>query len=110
MNHYALPYPFTADEEPNARYGAWAIEGLYECLLEQGSRPAHLEAKLFGGAALIPAPQAQLDIGGRNVALGLSELRRLGVPLKARRTGGQHGLLLHFRTDTAEVLLRRAGG
>lgn len=97
INHAALPRGGTT-----ARYGEVANDMLLQAMLEGGSLRPHLRAKLFGGASAFGT------IGAQNVEAGLETLRQHGIPLIARRTGGRDGMLLHYRTDTAEVRLRLA--
>ncbi len=97
INHAALPRG-----GEGGRYGSIANDLLLQAMLDGGSLRGHLRAKLFGGASAFG------DIGAQNVAMGLESLHRHGIPLTAHRTGGQRGMLLHFRSDTAEVRLRVA--
>ncbi|MCX7274412.1 MAG: chemoreceptor glutamine deamidase CheD [Burkholderiales bacterium] len=62
MNHFLLP----DGDESSARYGAFAMEILINDILKAGGRRGHLEAKVFGGAAVIQG-MTQLHIGRQNV-------------------------------------------
>jgi chemotaxis protein CheD len=96
INHAVLPRGGAG-----GRYGQAANAQLLEAMLEGGSERQDLRAKLFGGAAAIGT------VGAQNVVAALEYLEAQRVPLLARRTGGNQGVLLHYRTDTGEVRLRR---
>jgi chemotaxis protein CheD len=104
MNHYVLP------DDPagvrSLRYGVTAIDALLEAMLERGCRAARLEAKIFGGAAVLSFGAPDNNVGTRNVAVALERLTRYRIPVKARRTGGLSGLWLQLSTGTGEVLTR----
>jgi len=62
MNHFLLP----DGDDSSARYGVFAMEVLVNELLKHGARRGSLEAKVFGGAAVIQG-MTQLNIGRQNV-------------------------------------------
>jgi len=98
INHSALPQG--AD---HAGYGRAANDLLVQAMLDRGNILQAMQAKLFGGAV------APGGVGAQNLAAAVEALRRCNIPLMAQRTGGASGLLLHFHTDTAEVMLRATG-
>jgi chemotaxis protein CheD len=56
MNHFMLPDSGQDQSDPlgnSARYGAYAMEILINQLLKMGAKRGNLEAKVFGGAAVL---------------------------------------------------------
>jgi chemotaxis protein CheD len=104
MNHYVLPE--CPDAMPDPRYGDVAIARLILGMNRIGCPNDALQAKIFGGAAVLPYGEAEDTVGSRNIALAEITLRDLGIPITARRTGGQAGMIVHLHTVTGEVLVR----
>jgi len=100
LNHFVLPRGGTS-----ARYGDTAVLELIDGLLEQGARLRGLEAKVFGGAAVLPVG-GEGSVGAANVAFALGELSRRGIPVVGRRTGGERGRLVMFNTGTGDAFVR----
>ena len=107
MNHYVLPGG--PDESSNYRYGSAAIEELIQRMTWAGCAIGDLRAKVFGGAAVLPFGAAEDTVGTKNVAIALELLRRRSIPVVARRTGGENGLLIRLYTATGGVLVRPIG-
>jgi chemotaxis protein CheD len=107
MNHFVLPNDPRG--EKNARYGDFAIDQLVEGLLRLGCRNADLQAKVFGGAAVLPFAGGE-SVGSSNVRLALERLRFHRIPITAQRTGGTIGHQIRFNTRTGEVFFRRLRG
>jgi chemotaxis protein CheD len=105
INHYVLPY--YGDEEPSLRYGDFSIAQLLEAMRRLGGRIEDIEAKIFGGAAVIPVAAIEGSVGDKNVRLALEYMEAKGIPVVARRSGGRRGLLIRMSTRTGEVLVRQ---
>jgi chemotaxis protein CheD len=103
MNHFVLP--ISRNGEECTRYGDVAIDELQAALARLGSRIPDLQAKVFGGAAVLPFGGGQ-TVGSNNVELALERLRRDHIKVTARRTGGTLGQQIRFNTQTGEVLVR----
>jgi chemotaxis protein CheD len=104
MNHYVLPR--SADGEPGLRYGETAIDRLIQAMAEHGCTSRTLEAKIFGGAAVLCVADPERSVGTRNVDLARERLAHHGIPIAAQRTGGISGLWVRFWTRTGEVVIR----
>ncbi len=104
INHYVLPY--TGAEQPSLRYGDFSIAQLLEAMRRLGGRIEDMEAKIFGGAAVIPIATIEGSVGDKNVKLALEHMADKGIPVVARRSGGRKGLLIRMSTRTGEVLVR----
>lgn len=104
INHFLLP---RGTDTSSLRHGGSAIAMLLEEMLRLGARPEHIEAKVFGGAAVLPVNNSEDAVGAKNVAVALKCLRALDIEVVARRTGGKNGMLIRLFTATGDVLVRR---
>jgi chemotaxis protein CheD len=100
LNHFVLPRGGSG-----SRYGDVAMLELLEGVLDLGAHLRSLEAKVFGGAAVLPVG-GEGSVGTANVGFALGELARRGIPIVGRRTGGERGRLLMFNTETGEAFVR----
>ena len=75
LNHFVLP-----KGGPSSRYGDTAMLELLEAVLDLGAHLRSLEAKVFGGAAVLPVG-GEGTVGTSNVAFALGELARRGIPI-----------------------------
>lgn len=84
MNHFMLPGnsgPAASEPDPlglAGRYGVFAMEQLINELMKRGARKGNLEAKLFGGGAVLKNLTA-INVGERNVEFVLDFLRTEGI-------------------------------
>jgi chemotaxis protein CheD len=77
MNHFMLPEdadPSSRGAAASMRYGAYAMEMLLNELFKAGARRERLEAKVFGGGAVL-ANMTLLNIGERNADFVLRYLQ-----------------------------------
>lgn len=77
MNHFMLP------DGDGGRYGSYAMELLINNLLARGASRSSLEAKVFGGGAVIPA-MASLNVGERNTQFVLDYLQLERIPVVSK--------------------------
>ena len=104
INHFMLPY---GEGQSSLRYGDFAIDELIGTMLRLKCRMDTIEAKVFGGAAVLPMNSPENNVGTRNVEIAISRLRAHGIPIVARRTGGKRGLSVRLFTASGDVLVRR---
>ncbi len=104
MNHYLLPH--SAGPTVNLRYGNMSIDQLIAEMHNLGARVDKLEAKIFGGAAVLAVGTPADSVGTQNVRMALERMRRHRIRVTARRTGGTKGLLIRFSTSTGDVMVR----
>lgn len=72
MNHFMLP---DADGgAASGRYGSYAMELLINEMIKRGATRATMEAKVFGGGAVISG-MSSINVGERNTAFVLDYLR-----------------------------------
>ena len=108
MNHYVLPS--TLDGQSSPRYGETAIEQLIHEMSRLGCGMGDLRAKVFGGAAVLPFGSSEDTVGTKNVNIAIEWLRSRSIPVVARRTGGENGLLIRLYTATGRVMVRPIAG
>src|SRR5690606_2623688 len=84
INHFLLPQSAGGDAGA-LRYGVNAMELLINALLARGARRERLEAKLFGGAAVIPGLS---DVGAGNIRFARTYLDDEGIAFAGGDLGG----------------------
>jgi chemotaxis protein CheD len=103
INHFVLP---SSGGLSSLRYGDVAIERLIATMQRLDCRPEKMEAKVFGGGAVLRTNDPDHNIGTRNVEVALAQLSQLAIPVVARRTGGTNGLTIRLFTASGDVLVR----
>ncbi|QRQ84332.1 chemoreceptor glutamine deamidase CheD [Cupriavidus oxalaticus] len=112
MNHFMLP-----DDEgggagadrmlsPSMRYGSYALEVLINELLKMGARRERLEAKVFGGGAVL-ANMTTLNIGDRNADFVLRYLKAEEIRVAAQDLRGPHARRVSYFPVGGLALVRR---
>ncbi len=107
MNHFMLPegdmhHPASA----TMRYGAFAMEVLINELLKAGAVRERLEAKVFGGGAVLSAMQ-QMNIGERNAQFVLQYLKAEGIPVRGQDLGDIHARRINYFPRDGRVMVRK---
>lgn len=106
MNHFMLPDSSAEGEHPgSARYGVHAMELLLNRLAKMGAVRSRLEAKVFGGGAVI-AHMTSSEVGRRNAAFVLQFLETEGIPVVARDLEGIYPRKVYFFPRQGRVLVR----
>ena len=105
MNHYLLPRRM--EELASPRFGDVAIDQLVDGMTKLGCRIGSLRAKIFGGAEVLPFGARGDTVGNQNARIGLERLRRHGIPILTRCTGGRNGILIRLYSETGDVTVRR---
>lgn len=109
MNHFMLPDSGSQRSTPtseSARYGAFAMEVLVNELLKLGARRGNLEAKVFGGGAVMSG-LTQANVGERNAAFVVDYLRTEQIPLAARDLLDIYPRKVYFFPRTGRVVVRK---
>lgn len=114
MNHFMLPEdaappPTPADARYGAeamRYGNHAMGVLIRELVKAGARRDRLQAKVFGGAAVLPN-MPSLNVGDRNCEFVTRYLRAQGIDVYAHDLGGTQARRVCFLPDSGKVVVRR---
>jgi chemotaxis protein CheD len=107
MNHFMLPDG--GDSGPvsaSMRYGSFAMEVLINDLLKAGARREHLEAKVFGGGAVLRGFTA-MNVGERNAAFVMQFLKTERIPVLAEDLNDIHPRKVYFFPKTGKVLVKK---
>jgi len=79
MNHFMLP----EGDGGSGRYGSYAMELLINQLMKRGASRSSLEAKVFGGGAVI-ASMTSINVGERNTQFVFDYLRTERIPVVSK--------------------------
>jgi chemotaxis protein CheD len=107
MNHFVLPESSSGSR--SCRFAAPAIEELIARLISLGASPQRLQAKLFGGSALLPTGQGPGSIGGENVRQARKLLAARAIPVVAEDVLGRNGRKVLFETGSGAAWVRLLG-
>jgi len=105
MNHFMLP-DSECGEGDSARYGAYAMEMLINELLKYGAVRDRLEAKVFGGGAVMASLTAS-NVGERNSEFVKEYLAAERIPMVAQDLGDTCPRRVHFFPASGRVMLKR---
>jgi chemotaxis protein CheD len=105
LNHFMLP-DGTADGADAGRYGTHAMELLVNALLARGAARATLEAKVFGGAAVVSGMQS-LNVGEQNTRFVLDYLRTERIPVISHDVLGVHPRKLVWLPASGTAMVKR---
>ena len=108
MNHFMLPYNGDADSPVSAsmRYGTYAMEVLINQLIKAGARRENLEAKVFGGGAVLRGFTA-INVGERNSAFVREYLRAEGVRVVAEDLNNTYARKVYFFPRSGRALVKK---
>ena len=108
MNHFMLPRDIRTSGivSGSARYGTYAMEVLINHLLKLGALRKHLEAKVFGGGAVLQQITTS-NVGERNAEFVLEYLEREGIPVVAQDLLDVHPRKVYFFPRDGRVLVRK---
>jgi chemotaxis protein CheD len=108
MNHFMLPDGGDQANPVSAsmRYGTHAMEILINDLLKAGARREHLEAKVFGGGAVLRGFSA-MNVGERNAAFVIQFLKTERIPVLAEDLNDIYPRKVYFFPRTGRVLVKK---
>jgi chemotaxis protein CheD len=109
MNHFMLPTSMHDKGSwisASARYGAYAMEVMINQILKQGAKRENLEAKLFGGGAVIKNMVA-LNVGDSNAKFAIDYLKKERIPLIAKDLLGEFPRKIYYFPQTGKVLVKK---
>ncbi|GAB3466851.1 chemoreceptor glutamine deamidase CheD [Massilia terrae] len=107
MNHFMLPDG--GDSGPvsaSMRYGTYAMEVLINDLLKAGARRESLEAKVFGGGAVLRGFTA-MNVGERNAAFVTNFLKTERIPILAEDLNDIYPRKVYFFPHNGKVLVKK---
>ena len=107
MNHFMLPDDGGREKVgTSARYGTYAMEVLINHLLKLGARRNRLEAKVFGGGAVL-ASLSSSNVGVRNAEFVLDYLKTDKIPVVAKDLLDSYPRKVYYFPDTGRVLVKK---
>ena len=107
MNHFMLPDDGGRETVgASARYGTYAMEVLINHLLKMGARRNRLEAKVFGGGAVM-ASLSSSNVGSRNAEFVLNYLKTEKIPIVAKDLLDSYPRKVYFFAETGRVLVKK---
>ncbi|RIX41190.1 MAG: chemoreceptor glutamine deamidase CheD [Rhodocyclales bacterium GT-UBC] len=107
MNHFMLPDDGGRDlTGSSARYGTYAMEVLINQLLKMGARRNRLEAKVFGGGAVLSS-LASSNVGARNAEFVLDYLKTEKIPIVAKDLLDSYPRKVYYFPATGRVLVKK---
>jgi chemotaxis protein CheD len=107
MNHFMLPDEGGKEVvSSSARYGTYAMEMLINHLLKNGARRNRLEAKVFGGGAVL-ASLSSSTVGTRNAEFVLQYLQTEKIPVVAKDLLDAYPRKIYFFPNSGRVLVRK---
>ncbi|MBB3222499.1 chemotaxis protein CheD [Massilia umbonata] len=109
MNHFMLPDGGADANSPvsaSARYGTYAMEILINSLLKSGARRDNLEAKVFGGGAVLKGFTA-MNVGERNAAFVQTFLRNERIRVVAEDLNDVYPRKVYFFPRSGKVLVKK---
>lgn len=109
LNHFLLPEIRRSRNSPadSLLSGEVAMEALLNALLKKGVRKADIQAKAFGGGAVVDAVGEGMDVGRRNASFAKAWLRRENIPLLTYDLLGPWSRKLLFLPNTGDAFCRR---
>jgi chemotaxis protein CheD len=109
MNHFMLPDGGGDIDSPvsaSMRYGTYAMEVLINDLLKAGARRENLEAKVFGGGAVLQGFTA-INVGERNAKFVRNYLKNENIKVTAEDLNDVHPRKVYFFPRTGKVLVKK---
>lgn len=107
MNHFMLPDDGGRETVgASARYGTYAMEVLINHLLKMGARRNSLEAKVFGGGAVM-ASLSSSNVGTRNAEFVLNYLKTEKIPIVAKDLLDSYPRKVYYFPESGRVMVKK---
>ena len=107
MNHFMVPDDGGRETvAASARYGSFAMEVLINHLMKLGARRNRLEAKVFGGGAVM-ASLTSSNVGQRNAEFVLNYLKTEKIPVVAKDLLDSYPRKVYYFPQTGRVLVKK---
>jgi chemotaxis protein CheD len=108
MNHFMLPEGMGQGGDAG-RFGTVAMELLVGEMIRRGATRATMEAKVFGGAAVVPAMR-RIHVGEHNTRFVLDYLRAQRIPVVSQDVLDIHPRKVCFWPSSGMVRVKRLAG
>ena len=105
MNHFMLPEG-TGNGLDSGRYGSFAMELLINELMKQGARRETMQAKVFGGGAVMSS-FTTMNVGERNTKFVLDYLQTERIAVVSKDVLDVHPRKVCFFPATGKAMVKR---
>lgn len=102
MNHFMLP----EGAGDSGRYGSFAMELLINELMKRGASKSRMEAKIFGGGAVI-AGMNTINVGERNTNFVLDYLKTERIPVVSKDVMDVYPRKVCFLPHSGKAMVKR---
>jgi chemotaxis protein CheD len=102
MNHFMLP----DGAGDSGRYGSYAMELLINEMMKKGATRLTMEAKVFGGGAVISGMNT-INVGERNTAFVLDYLKTERIPVVSRDVLDVYPRKVCFLPASGKAMVKR---
>jgi chemotaxis protein CheD len=94
-----------------AKFADTGIAKLLEVMIKMGARRNKIVSKIAGGAQMFSFNESSdvMRIGARNIVATKETLEKLGIPLIAEDTGGNHGRTIELYSESGILLIKTIG-
>jgi chemotaxis protein CheD len=107
MNHFMLPDGLGSGASgEHGRYGSYAMELLINELLKRGATRGTLEAKVFGGGAVISGMNT-INVGERNTTFVLDYLKTERIPVLSKDVLDVYPRKVCFLPASGKAMVKR---
>ena len=106
MNHFMLPDGLGGAGNDHGRYGSYAMELLINELLKRGATRGTLEAKVFGGGAVISGMNT-INVGERNTSFVLDYLKTERIPVLSKDVLDVYPRKVCFLPASGKAMVKR---
>ncbi|WP_291140250.1 chemoreceptor glutamine deamidase CheD [Hydrogenophaga sp.] len=103
MNHFMLP---EGGSDSGGRYGSYAMELLINELMKQGARRETMQAKVFGGGAVMSS-FTTMNVGERNTKFVLDYLQTERIAVVSKDVLDVHPRKVCFFPSTGKAMVKR---
>ena len=102
MNHFMLP----EGSGDSGRYGSFAMELLINELMKRGASKSRMEAKIFGGGAVI-AGMNTINVGERNTNFVIDYLKVERIPIVSKDVMDVYPRKVCFLPHSGKAMVKR---
>ncbi|WP_420714853.1 chemoreceptor glutamine deamidase CheD [Roseateles sp. SL47] len=102
MNHFMLP----EGQGDSGRYGSFAMELLINEMMKRGASKGRMEAKIFGGGAVI-AGMNTINVGERNTNFVLDYLKTERIPVVSKDVMDIYPRKVCFLPRSGKAMVKR---
>jgi chemotaxis protein CheD len=106
MNHFLLPDAGGGGADASGRYGHFAMDQLIGELVKRGANRSTMEAKVFGGGAVIGG-MSSLNVGERNTQFVLEYLRTERITVVSKDVMDVYPRKVCFLPASGKAMVKR---